>query len=391
MSLVRPWLITDADIALWPAWKDGMPYHGPGSGRDRPAALLECKTTLTITEAFSESAATGHGWTGNEMAGGSSWQISIDFPDGAMADTFGRLMSRAHPGGYRILTIRFFDEATGHWTLLNFFYVVPVTDAESENAEKMMRAFTVKSSWLQEKTGSAALPSLAPVVCGEVDWVCGSQRVTALEYDPLAERWTSLPRNETGDGSRYVTLQPMDGEEGSDVILAYYLPRFVPAESEGLPGNVLLTGAGQPMVTGAGDYIVTNLPSPQLPNLAIRWQNTLCLRLGREDSTYHHGLVLQGGHSLQAIGIVEPLITLPQARVIDEPVLHFRFLRRIYATFGHGVLAVPRLTVNESPPVSHDPAFRIAVPGLANRATGNSGLVLLPQGAWLDGTLLTLP
>lgn len=364
MSLIRPWIITDADIALWPAWKDGMPFYGPGEGRDRPAALIECKTSLTIQETFSESAVTGHGWTGNEMPNGSTWQISIDFPDGAMADRFGRLMSRAHPGGYRILTVRFFDDSVGVWSLLNFYYVVPASDSESESSEKMMRSLTLKSTWLQEKTGNSSLPAMEPVVMGELDWVCGSQRVTAFEYDPVAESWTSLPRNITGDGSRYVTLQALDAEPGSDVVLAYYLPRFNAVPPESLEEDALQT-------------------------MAIHWQNTICMKVGREDSASHHGLTLQGRHVLQAIGIVEPLMAVSQSRLIDEPFLQFRFLKRIYCTVGHGVFAVPQLTVNQSPPVTHDPAFRIAVPGPANPATGNTGLVILPQGAWLDGTLIT--
>jgi len=361
--MVVPWLLHDAEVALWPAWQDGMPFHGPGAGRDLPAPLLHCKSSLTMTESFDASGATGHGWTGAEMSRGSNWTIAIDFPDGAVADTWGRLLSGMHAGGYRILTVRFLNEATSVWTLLTFFYVTPATDAGSQSGEVMSRAVTLKSSWRQETVGTSAVPGLEPVVIGEVDWICGTQRITALNYNPVTETWTSLPRNLTGDGtSRYVTLSPIDEDDGSDVVLGYYLPRL---EAAPIVGTLL-------------------------PAARVKWQNTIAMQIGNQDSAQHHGLTLLGGHALQTAGIVEPLVKLSQDRVLDEPVVVFRFLRRIYATLGHGVLAVPALEENEDPPVTHDPAFRIAVPGPANPSTGQSGLVLLPNGAWLDGTAQTL-
>lgn len=360
--LRTPWLLHDVELALWPAWKDGMPFRGPGEGRGMPSsALLQCKASLTITETHTESAATGHGWTGAEMVAGSAYSVAVDFPDGAMADAFGRVLSRPHHGGYRILTARFVDEATGLWSLLNFFYVTPSGDVSGEQAQLLSRSVTFASSWMQEWVGDADLPALEPVVMGDVEWVCGAHCVPCLRYNPLTEVWVSLPTNETGDGSRYVTLTPVAEGDGEDVVLAAYFPRVQAA----------------PVV---GDL---------LPVSRIAWQNTVVLRLGGEASTYHHGLSFPAGHTVQALGIVEPLVKFSQDRVLDEPVVVFRFLRRVYATFGHGVLAVPALTQNADPPVSHDPAFRIGIPGPANPETGQSGLVLLPGGAWLDGAVLT--
>jgi len=389
MNLI-PWLIHDAEVALWAAWKDGMPFHGPGEGRGRQEPLFTGKSSLTITETFEGSPASGQGWTGAQAPGGSTYQIALDFPDGALSDDFGRVLSRMHSGGFRILTVRFEDEATGEWTKLSFFYVTPATDALSEAGQLMNRAVSFKSSWKQEQVGLAAFPPLDPVVLGEVDWVCGPLRITALTYDAGTETWTSLARNEAGNGHRYVTLTPMAGGDGGDVLLAYYLPRLVPTSAVGIPSNALLAADGTPVLAADGDYIVTARATTELASLQVRWQNTLCLRVGNQASASHHGLTLQGGHTLQAAGIVEPLVMLSQDRMLDEPVLVFRYLRRIYATFGHGVFAVPALTQNETPPAVHDPSFRIAVPGAVNPETGNAGLVLLPEGAWIDGTLRTL-
>lgn len=358
--LKTPWLLHDCELALWPAWKDGMPFRGPGEGRGR-SALLQCKASLTITASSAESAATGHGWTGSEEALPPTYTVAVDFPDGALADAFGRALSRPHHGGFRILTARFLDESSGRWSLLNFFYVTPGGDSSGEQGQVLSRSTTFLSSWMQEWVGDADLPALEPLVLGEVDWVCGSQRIPCLRYNPLTEVWTSLPTNETGDGSRYATLTPLSADAGADVILAMYLPRVTAAPV-------------------SGEF---------LPLAHIVWENTLVLRLGNEASDYHHGLSFPAGHTLQALGIVEPLIAFSQARELDEPLLVFRFLRRVYASLGHGVLAVPTLAGNEAPPVSHDPAFRLALPGPANPGTGQSGLVLLPGGAWLDGTLLT--
>lgn len=361
--MITPWSLHEAEIALWPAWKDGMPFRGPGAGRDQPLPLLHCKSSLSITETFEDSAATAGRWMAADPAAGSSFQISISFPDGVLADQFTRLLSRMHPGGFRILTVRFFDEGTGHWTLLSFYYVTPATDTLADADQLMSRTVALKSTWMEEEVGDTGMPSLVPAVKGRLDWVCGTQCIPAMTYDPLTETWASTPRNLTGDGSRYITLTPIDENPNSDVILALYLPRVIPLDGTGTA----------------------------LDRHAVNWQNTAAIRVGNHLSTHHHGLALQAGHVLQAAGVVEPIYMLPQSRVLDEPVAIFRYLRRIYATLGHGVFAVPRLLPATPPPRSTDFAFRIAVPGAANPGTGNSGLVLLPDGAWLDGTLLTTP
>jgi hypothetical protein len=361
--LIAPWIFHDVELALWPAGMDGHLLRGPGGLREQPAPLFHCKSSLTITQTFDGSAATGHDWRNASSARDSSWQIQIEFTDGAIADEYGRVFSALPPGGFRILTLRFLDEVSGQWTLLAFYYIVPVSDADGVSGQVMSRTVTLRSSYRQERIGSAAMPSLMPQLFGEVEWVCGSHCIPAFQYFPETETWVSLPRNDLGNGTRYVNISPVSDDPGADLILSCYLPRVNPLE-----------------ITG-----------DELASAGIVWQNTIIARIGNHESATHHGLILQAGHTLQATGITEPLMAIPQSRMIDEPVIVFRFLRRIYATIGHGVLAVPRLITNEDPPVVHDPAFRLAVPGDLNPATDQSGLVLLPNGAWLDGTVQQIP
>ena len=358
--LITPWIIHEAEVALWTAWQDGMPFRGPGSARGSEVPVFQLMASLAIEETTVASAATGHDWRSAVQSRDAQWSISVGFPDGATADAVGRVRSRLSPGGVHILTVRFIDrDGSGEWTKFQFFYVTLETDAGSESGQVMQRSLRFKSSWLQESAGSADIPPLEPVVLGEVDWVCGPRHVTALTYDPSTETWTSTTQNETGDGSRYVNFSPVSEDNGADVALSCYLPRVV-------------DGFQTP---------------PEVPQANILWQNTLLLRIGSETSALHHGLVAMGVN-VQTLGIPEPLLASSQSRMLDEPVVVFRFLRRIYATLGHGFFAVPALTENEAPPFTHDPSFRLGVPGACNPATGRNGLVLLPEGAWLDGTVM---
>lgn len=351
--LRTPWTLHEAEIALWPAWKDGTPYRGPGYARGTQSPLFACKASLTITETRTPSQPTGYQWTGTEAMGETSYEIACTFLDGAYADKYSRVMSRRHHGGLHILTARWLDPAKGEWTCLRFFYVTQSTDAVSDAQQVMTRSVSLRASWLQETVGTGGtIPTLAPELLGQIDWVCGAEKVTAYLYDPATATWTSTPQNLTGDGSRYVNLSPTSATPGSDLMLTAYLPRLLPESNQ------------------------------------IEWQNTRLMRIGNQDSTFHHGLSFPGGGNLQAIGIPEPLHHLSQDRMLEEPVVVFRFLRRVYATFGHATFAIPSLILNEAPPASHDAAFQVAVPGAPNPATGRTGLLIHPDGAWLDGTVL---
>ena len=360
-TLLTPWTIHEADIALYPAWRDGMPFAGPGT-RGMPAPVFLAKTAISVSGTVRKGAASGHNWSGAEPNLEVEWDITIAFPDGVFLDSVSRLASRLPTGGFHILVLRFLDEFSGHWSCFRYFYVTIEGDDAAESGEIITRTLRLKSTWVQESTGSSAMPSMAPIVVGEVDWLCGSQRHTCLTYDPAAEEWTSLPRNDIGDGTtRYVNFSPVE-DSLADVAITAFFPRVLPGDQA----------------------------PPALPQAQIEWCNLVLARIGNHESAYHHGLVLSKGISLQTLGIPEPLLTYPQDRMLDEPVIIFRFLRRVYAVLGHGVLAIPALTQNGDAPFTHDYPFRLRVSTEPNPATGQTGLTLLPQGAWLDGTLVAL-
>lgn len=356
--MIAPWIIQEAEIALYPAWKDGMPFRGPGQPRGVPSPVVQCVASLSIAHSPNKGAATGHSWIGNEPTSNGDWDISISFPDGAFSDDVSRVLSRLASGGFHVLVVRFYDARVKHWSCFRFFYTTIEADEDADSNQLMVRSLRLKSTWLQETVGADAMPTMAPVVYGEVDWVCGSQRITCMTYDPETETWLSLPRNDTGDGTRYVNISPVL-DEPTDIAVSAYFPRVVP-----------------------GDQVL-----PALPRGQVLWQNIVVIRIGNHLSPMHHGLILQGGLALQADGISEPLLSYPQDRMLDEPVIVFRYLSRVYACIGHGVLAVPRLLVNTPPPFTHDYPFRLCPAGDANPETDQSGLVLLPDGAWLDGTV----
>ena len=360
MTLLTPYTIHDADLALYPAWQDGMPMRGPGAGRFSPEPVFLAKGSVTMGETRSKGLAKAHNWIGHEPNLHTEYDITVAFPDGAFSDAISRVQSRLSVGGLHILVVRFVD-VTGYWSCFRFFYVTADSDEAGVSGEIMERTLRFKSTHLQETVGSLLPPLMEPVVVGEVDWICGSQRVTCLTYNPASETWCSTDQNDTGDGTRYINFSPLT-ESTHDVAIAAYFPRVV-------------SGSQSP---------------PLLRQAQVEWSNLILANIGDPSSMVHHGLTLSSGLSLQAIGIPEPLLACSQSRMIDEPIIVFRYLRRIYAAIGHGVLALPALSINTDPPFTHDPPFRLAIPGDPNPSTGQSGLTLYPDGAWLDGTLLEL-
>jgi hypothetical protein len=220
----------------------------------------------------------------------------------------------------------------------------------------MRRSLRMHSTWLDDDAGlmpSPGIPSLLPEVTGLVEWVCGPLRVPALRYDPVADTWTSPIHNLTGDGTHYVTLAPVSSTI-PDLCLAYYQPRAIAVP---------------------GDFGGT---------LEKIWQNAVVFRIGGPSSAWHHGLALSG-LNVQIEGVPEPVLMLPQSREWDEPVLVFRYLRRVLAVVGHGVLAVPSLSENTPfPSFPPDPGFRFL-------PAGGGGLCIYPSGAYLDGTVYPTP
>ena len=351
--MITPWSIHEAEIALYPAWSDGMPYVGPGT-RAEVSPLLQCKSSLSIAHTPRDLESGGFNWTGAESTADGVWEISIGFPDGAFTDAISRLKSRPAPGGFHVLVVRFIDEVSGHWSCLRFFYVTLAGDDASEKNQIMERSLRLRSTWLQENVGSATAPSMLPEVLGEVDWVCGGQRITALTYNSATQVWTSLAQNAIGGGGSYARIHGV----GDNVTLSAYMP--------------YLDAAAPP----------ANAPARE----EVAWLEKDILHIGNADSLVHHGLKMGDGFALQTLGISEPLMRNHTGwnRGLDPVYLIFRYLRRVYATIGDGVLAAADVTYDAAPD-SIDPPFQI------RPAADGMGMVILPDGAWVDGSLFIDP
>lgn len=348
-----PWLIHEAEISLYPAWRDGMPYRGPGP-RGAVPPVLSCHAALSITETKLKAAPTGFATATADPARDAEWDLSVSFPDGLFSDAYSFVSGRLPDSGLFILVVRFVDPRTRCWTLLRFFYVTPQSDETGDSGETMNRTLRLKAGHLQETHGATAIPAMAPTVLGELDWVCGPQRVTAMLFDPATETWTSTAMNETGDTHRYVNLANLTA---NDVRLTGYFP--------------LLQNQTR--------------PAGMLPRKEIVWTMVDLLTIGNHLSAILHGYNLHG-LAIQQNGSPEPLLSSVQSREIDAPLLVFRYLRRIYATIGHGVIATPKWIDNFSPPTTHDPYFRIAAGTVLNPVSGLNGLVLLPTAAYAEST-----
>lgn len=340
-----------------------MPLRGPGLDQ-RSVPSLRCHASLSISESVRPPVASGFDGVGNSPSAEAEYDVSVTATDGIYSGDIARLNGFISPGGFYILTARFVDAESGEWTCLRFFYVTVTGQDLADSSEVMIRSMKFHSSWLQETVGGGLPPSLDPVVLGEVEWRCGSMRVVAMTYDPAENSWTSTPQNEVGDGSRYVNFSPLE-DSTEDAALAAYFPRVE-----------------------AGKHS----PPPPGYTPVVHWRNLTLAVIGSALSTRHHGLALYNGIAVQQEGIVEPLLHLPQSRMLDEPMVIFRFLRRVYAVIGHGVLALPRLVPSATELVfTHDHCFRLGISSDPEPLSGMDGMVITPTGAWLSGTATSWP
>jgi hypothetical protein len=334
MNSLFPWSIHECEVAIHAAWKDGMPMTGPGDGRQKRTALFTGKAMVRVEQSFPASEPGAFDHSNSPPAADSNYALTIRFLETAIEDDLSRLVTRLHGGGYHIVTLRFVEESGGaEWSKRQFFYVAPATDnleatAGSNEAIPFERTLSLRAGWMQESAGHTTPPSLDPVVTGEVEWVCGPHRIPCLSYDPDTLTWTALGANSTGESTPpHVALGEMP--ETEDPFLSLMLPRLNEDQQ-------------------------------------IQWEATIAFTLAGGTA-----FTPASGHVMQTNGTPEPLVMLPQNRMLDEPMAVFRFLRRVYATIGHGRICIP--SVNSTPPPpTHEPAFRIG------------DVVILPQGAYLS-------
>ncbi len=332
MRSLFPWSIHECEVAIYAAWKDGMPMTGPGDGRRKQTAIFSGKASVKIDQSFPASEPGAFDHTNSSPAADCNYALTINFLEHAIEDDFSRMLSRFHAGGFHIVTLRYLEEGSlNEWTKRQFFYVAPATDQQEANANSdtsiaFSRSLSLRAGWMQETTGHNSPPTADPEVLGEVEWICGPHRIPCLTYDPATLTWSGTGENSTGEEAPpHVAIGTL--ETGSP-FFSLMLPRLNPENQ-------------------------------------IQWEHTIAFTLADgTDFTPH------GGHNMQSNGTPEPLLMSSQSRVLDEPVAVFRYLRRVYASVGHGLVCIPSINA-ESPPDTHEPSFRIG------------DVILLPQGAYL--------
>lgn len=327
-----PWTIHEADVAIYAARKDGWPLTGPSPDRGS-IPLLEYRTSLRIESILSPASSGGLDYTGAATARQEGFSIQTEIPEGPREDGLSTALSIIEAGGLYCIVVRFEDSGnSGEWSLWRFYYVTLDSDSTGDQDQVMRRSFRFRSSYRQVQSGIGTLPAMRPAPLGEVEWICGPVRVTALLYDPVARAYTSTPQNLVSaaeDAAPFVALGETDGRGW----LSYYLPR---PENEDGP-------------TLSGDPAEAGTP------ITVAWLHAIAF-IVEPDST----LALQPGFTLQTNGTPEPLLMSTQSRLWDEPLVVFRFLNRIYASVGHGVVAIPSLS-SDLPPATHEPDFRLGI------------------------------
>lgn len=333
MKRLTPYTFFEADVALYPAWKDGTPMSGPNA-RHKESAVFASKANLTITRIPTPSSPSHLDFTGTTPPDDSVFSISIDFGDGATEDDYSRIQTRIHHGGFHILVVRIIDSASNaQWTRLQYFYVTLAGDSLRGDSSgggdsiSLKRNLSLQAGWEQEDVGDINPPSMLPEVRGEVDWICGSKRITCLTYNPDTLTWVSTEQNSLGEGlPPILSLGNVEGEDSQ--FFSLMLPR--------------LTEGG-----------------------IIQWEATTAFIVDGTD------LIPQPSFTLQQNGTTEPLLAIQQSRTIDEPIAVFRFLRMIYFSVGHQTVAIPSI-ISGSPPLNIFRDFRIG------------DLSFLPSGAYTN-------
>lgn len=361
--MITPWTIQESEIALYPAWGDGMPITGPSDPRGFSRTLLRCKTSLSISFSPVAGAPFGFNVGAADANIDGAWEISVSIPDGAHADDVSRILSRMHHGGLHVLVVAFEDVIKKQWTVMRFFYVTISSDESSDSSQVMRRQIKLRSTYMREVVGSDSFPSMDPVVVGEVDWVCGSTKFTCLNYDPESNLWSELPANETGDAGKLI--------------------EWVDATANDVDLMVSWPSLESPASGPSG------VPSDER-KLNVSWDPRLLFSIGNHLSLVHHGMKLGAGFEIQQDGTTEPLFIadLGVHRQLDPVLVVFRYLRNLYCVVGCGKISLPELHLSEDPVQSHLPVFRFQPSNKTlNPETGRIGMVLSPDSCWLDGTV----
>jgi len=210
-----PYSHFDGEVALFPAWQDGMPKRGPSPTRDHVEPYFSCHASIGISRAYADRAAAfGSLSQGGKKAG--AFSISVSAKEGSESDELGYKKRFPHREGKYCLVIIYRDDDAGVWNRFQFFHVEISADDFSEGEDTSTRSMTFAALHLDEDRGLVVdgVPSLSPVVFGYVEWIHGGQSIPCIRYDRDTGKWSQRGASDTG-----LANQPYALWDGPDVPL----------------------------------------------------------------------------------------------------------------------------------------------------------------------------
>jgi hypothetical protein len=280
MHLATPYLLTDAQIAIFPAWQDGLPKRGPAPARHAVEPLFQCVASISWQTSYVRHAAS-FGSLSSSAHGSAlveSYQVSVAFPEGVVNDGIGR-SSRLVKGDKYIIVAIMNDQESGEWQRFQFFHVTANSDSLDFPQEVMSRAMQFTAAHLDQDGGDGIAPAITPKVYGYVDWHSGSMRLPVLRFDEETGIWETTGLENTGlenqpyamwdapdvplvepDQYTFSLFQPRTQESLTiarklDVLWEQRL--FFSIASDGLPAKMLISGMGAGFESGNGLYSVS--------------------------------------------------------------------------------------------------------------------------------------
>ena len=347
--MFAPFIIHDAEVALFPAWENGLPMTGPAPDRDRVAPLFRCHTTIRT----SRNSVTRESSFGDNRRIGASKQneisISVEEPESIEVDRVGLANRLASMSGSYCLVIVFWSPEDRVWQRWQYFHVRIASDlldgGDGNDASRRSWEFTAEHVEL-DVYQSAEAPICVPEVLGRVDFHCGPLHVPCLTHDCSTNEWRLTPHALTG------VKVDVDGVISPLPYVLWDEPTISPSLLTTSTFSLL-----QPRTA-----VQAALPSPHngiapKNHLNIVWQQRLFFSLATVNGQ-KNSLILHNGIAIEVNGSPEPIEAIDQDQILHESYVVFRVLNRIYATIGHDRIAVPAIFPN-SLPVSTTPYFQL--------------------------------
>lgn len=332
-------------MAFHAGWRDGFPVVGPVERHGNAGLIDEFRAGLSIGQVRGDAGGEGafgewrmHG--GDAAAGQDGWIVEMKLPLVAVVDGGAQVSSWPDAGSPLVVTVRFRDLETGWWRIWQFHDAVllPLEAAAGEN-ENMFRTVRISAGWMEDRYHGAAVPDVVPVVRGVIEWRHAGRRVRAWEYDFNTDEFTECGENVSvvdSETVRYVNVA-VTGEDAAEEVAVSYL-----------------AAKTDPIVKSGG-----------VPGYGIGWMDAAVFVVSPSS-----GLTFWPGWVLETEGAAEPLTMDESGRHWEHPCVVFRVLGRVYASFSHGVMAVPKMT-DGFPEGMLDAPIRLG------------RLILLPAGAWM--------